>query len=311
MPFLSNDSSTSTSTSTSFPSSPTTLLTPSSFTNTSLLTLYSEASSTLLTNIDPLSISTTNNFSPFISNVASTTPLTIHSTTTSYYSLSENFMETSIGSFQKISPPYLFTPNSTGSQLNNVLSSYTGDISGCLANCSNQGSCILNSLQQYTCQCNQYKTGKSCQTDLRPCSSNPCLNNGTCSNIMNNNETAFHCTCQSNLYYGTCCENKVDLCQNNTDICIKGQGYCVVNGSQPSCKCLKDYSGIKCEIQSSSIIVTKAIVNATSIIAIVVLVSFVILILCFDFTKYFLMAKNKQSKQTPTKKIARRFHYTP
>ena len=207
-------------------------------------------------------------------------------------SLSTSFTTTSISSLQS-----LFTSNSTGSQLNGVLSGYTGDLSACLGNCSNQGSCVLNSLQQYVCQCDQYKTGKACQSDSRPCSSNPCLNNGTCSNIINNNETSFQCICQSNLYYGTFCENKVDLCLNKTDVCIKGQCYCIVNGTQPMCKCLMDYSGKICEIQSTTLAVTKAIVNVSSILAIIVLVSYAILIFCFDFTKYFVIKNDKSSKR--------------
>jgi hypothetical protein len=203
----------------------------------------------------------------------------------------------------------LFTANSSGSQLNGVLSAYTGDLSGCLENCSNQGFCVLNSLQQYICHCNEYKTGKACQYDLRPCSSNPCLNNGTCSNIMNNNESSFRCICQSNLYYGTFCENKVDVCLNTSYLCIMGQGYCILNGTQPACKCLKGYSGTKCEIQSTSLAATKAIINVSSIVAIMVLVSFVILILFFDYTKYCLMKNNKYSKKR--NQVEKRLYYTP
>jgi hypothetical protein len=147
-------------------------------------------------------------------------------------------------------------------------------------------------LQQYTCECNQFRTGSSCQTDLRPCSSNPCLNNGTCSNIINNNnKRSFQCTCQY-VFYGINCENKLDLCQNNTELCINKQGYCIMNGTRPICKCLLDYSGIKCEIMSTSLVVKNAIINAATLIAIVVLVSFGLLILFFDYTKYFLSQRS-------------------
>jgi hypothetical protein len=115
---------------------------------TSLLTsLSSFKTSTLSTNIDPHSISSANNLTRF------TLPLSFHSSTLStetsdLFSLSENFLETSTVSFFKISSPYLFSQNSTGSQLNSILSTYTGDLSACLGNCSNRGSCVLNSLQQ-------------------------------------------------------------------------------------------------------------------------------------------------------------------
>ena len=189
--------------------------------------------------------------------------------------------------------PILFNLNFTGSQLNNVLKTYTGDLSGCLANCSNQGVCYVSNQQQYSCQCNQYKTGFSCQSDTRPCSSGPCINNGTCSNI--NNETSFLCTCQNGLYYGIHCENKINLCLNST-ICIQNQGYCQMNGTQPICKCFMDYSGTNCETMSTSLIVKKTIISGTTIISIVIMVCLSIVILCFDYTKFSLMKKPIKKK---------------
>ena len=187
---------------------------------------------------------------------------------------------------------FIFTLNNTGSQLNEILATYNSDLSSCLANCSNQGICIFDSNNQYVCQCNQYRNGLSCQSDTRPCSSGPCLNNGTCSNI--NNETSFQCTCQNNLYYGQYCENKVDLCLNSTN-CIKNQGYCVMNQTQAICKCLLDFSGPNCEIKSSFLVISKSIISAATIIFIVIMVLCVILILLFDFTKHFCL-KIKKTK---------------
>ena len=186
----------------------------------------------------------------------------------------------------------LFNTDSTGSQLNQVLSNYTGDLSACLANCSNQGICTLNSVQQFVCECNQYKTGRSCQSDSKPCSSNPCLNNGLC--IDTNNQTSFQCFCHnSSLFYGIYCENKIDLCLNST-ICFNKQGYCKVNGSQPVCSCIIGYSGVNCEIISSSLAVRKSIINVATIIAIIVITCYIFTIIGFDFTKYFLMKEKKQ-----------------
>ena len=79
----------------------------------------------------------------------------------------------------------LFTSNNTGTQLNGILETYIGDLTGCLANCSNQAVCMLDTQQKYICQCKEFKNGLSCQSDTRPCSSNPCLNNGVCSNVYN------------------------------------------------------------------------------------------------------------------------------
>ena len=199
----------------------------------------------------------------------------------------------------------LLNTNNTGIQLNNFLASYSGDLSSCLANCSNQGICILNLLQQYICQCNQFRTGSACQSDTRPCSSGPCLNGGICTDT--NNSTSFECTCQTNLYFGIHCENKIDLCLNSS-ICFNNQGFCIMNGSQAMCKCKLDYSGVNCEIMSTSLTVRKAIINGATIIAIVVLACFILLIIFFDYTKYFLM-NNKKSITTDNKK--KKFYYHP
>ena len=160
-------------------------------------------------------------------------------------------------------------------------------------------------MQQYICQCNQYRTGSACQSDSRPCSSGPCLNGGICYDTMN--ETSFECTCQSNLFYGIYCENKADLCKNST-VCFNNQGYCVMNGSQPVCKCKLDYSGMNCEIMSTSLIVRNSIINVATIIAIICLVCLILLILFFDYTKYFLMNKKKLIKK---KQEIKKFHYHP
>jgi hypothetical protein len=190
---------------------------------------------------------------------------------------------------------------SSESQLNNVLQTYTGDLSSCLANCSNQGVCVINSQQQYICQCNQYRTGVSCQSDTRPCSSGPCLNNGTCSNI--NNDTSFQCTCQNELFYGRHCENLINLCLNST-ICTQNQGHCQINGTQPMCKCFKGYSGANCETISASLVITQSIISASTIIAIAVLTCFALMVFVFDYTKFCLMKKKKQIKMLkPKKKI--------
>jgi hypothetical protein len=158
-------------------------------------------------------------------------------------------------------------------------------------------------MNKYICQCNQYRSGKACQTDTRPCSSNPCLNNGTCSNL-NNNDTSFECTCQnSNLFYGIYCENKFDLCQNNTiDVCVSpNQGYCFMNGSQPMCKCILGYSGVRCEIVSTFLTVRKYIIDSSTILAIIVLICFLLMVLFFDYTRYFMSIKPIKKK---TKKVS-------
>lgn len=217
--------------------------------------------------------------------------LTLTSTSTSTSTLSSN--AASILS--------LFITNNSS---NNILTLYTGDLSSCLANCSNQGVCFLNSENKYACKCDKFKIGVACQSDTRSCASGPCLNNATCTNI--NNETTFMCTCQSNLYVGIHCENKVNLCTNST-ICTPSQGYCIMNETQPSCKCFAGYTGAYCEIMSTSLAVRKSVISVTTIITITVLVSFVVLVIFFDYTKYCLTKKRKKNFKEHSE--IKRFHY--
>ena len=156
--------------------------------------------------------------------------------------------------------------------------------------------------QEIVCKCDANHEGRSCQIDKRPCGSYPCLNNGVCSEI--NNETAFECNCVSS-FYGDFCEKQIDLCANSS--CISSQGYCVLNGSSTGCKCFLYYSGEKCEIISTSLSVQKAIITLATILAFIILVSFIFTVLIMDYTKYFLM---KSSIKKPIKyKIEKNFVY--
>jgi hypothetical protein len=82
-----------------------------------------------------------------------------------------------------------------------------------------------------------------------------------------------------------------------------------MNETQAFCKCFNDFSGINCEIMSTSMVVEKSIISASSIIAIVVMVSYIIMILCFDYTKYCLMKNKKQVKQNQSS--IQNFKYVP
>ncbi len=199
----------------------------------------------------------------------------------------------------------LINLNNSGSQLNDLLGNYTSDLSSCLTNCSNQGICVLDSQQRFICECNQYRSGFYCQSDTRPCSSNPCLNRGTCTNIAN--DTLYECKCDNLLNFGKRCENKFDLCLNSS-LCIINQGICQMNETQSFCKCFKDYTGLSCEIMSTSLVIRKAFISVTTIIAIVVMACYVIMILCFDFTKY-CVKKNENETKNKQIPLIKRFNY--
>ena len=115
------------------------------------------------------------------------------------------------------------------------------DMSGCLRSCSNHGECPLDSSQNaFVCKCDTNFIGNACQKDIRPCSQEPCLNNGTCANL----NSTFKCICFDN-YQGHYCELKDDICQNTT---CSSNGFCFDLNGEPKCKCFIDYSGDNCEI---------------------------------------------------------------
>lgn len=186
--------------------------------------------------------------------------------------------------------------NVNASQLNDILSNAVGSITGCLLKCSNKGFCHYDSdTKQIGCTCNQYFTGSSCEHDIRPCSSYPCLYNGNCTNVFSQNLTSFTCECD-NMYYGKYCENQKDLCQNSS--CVQSQSYCKVVGSSATCVCFGGYIGVNCEEKSRSLETRNKIVSVTSILAILILVLFCCLIVFMDFLKYHVMKNNSSIYQT-------------
>jgi hypothetical protein len=111
------------------------------------------------------------------------------------------------------------------------------------------------------------------------------------------NQSEFQCQCSNpNLYYGIYCEKKFDLCKNSSVCANTNQGYCIVNGTQPMCKCLMGYSGVNCEMLSTELVAKKVITKTTTIIAIVVMGCYVLVVIFFDYTKYFLMKNKKNNK---------------
>lgn len=162
------------------------------------------------------------------------------------------------------------------------------DVSACLTNCSNHGTCKLEpQATQSTCECNQNFTGVSCQSMTIPClQSNRCMNNATCINSAN--FTSFTCQCPENgVYYGQYCQFKRNLCENVT---CSLNGYCIQNESQneqAECICFNGYSGKNCDIESNSIKIVKAIQWTSTLICIVALVLIWILFITVDILRFF------------------------
>ncbi len=201
----------------------------------------------------------------------------------------------------------LFETNSTNlnfTQVFFILSSQKGNLNGCLQNCSSSGFCSL-SFGIIGCQCFQYFTGSSCQYDTRPCASNPCLNNGTCINVVNGTASSFECQCK-NTFYGLSCENQIDICQNVT---CNRHGYCYTEQNMAKCKCFTSYSGDTCEIESSYVKLVRSVQLTSTIICFGALGLVIFSVISNDTFNYFTRRKNKTNGIKNEEIVVIRFKY--
>ena len=212
---------------------------------------------------------------------------------------------------------FSFDLSQPSSQLpTSLLTSSKYDIANCVSNCSNHGLCKLNG-NKFECSCDLDFTGSRCETDLRPCTNNPCLNFIKCDNIQNGTQfnqdyqryenyyPDFICTCKDN-YFGKRCASKINLCENET---CSGNGFCKVIKNEAfqnesiKCECFGNgqFLGDKCETKSAKMVVHEATVKTTSYIAIGTLITFYALVGFMDIHKYFIMKKSNifQKKRIP------------
>ena len=178
------------------------------------------------------------------------------------------------------------------------------DFSDCLSNCTNNGLCMYSNVGlKFICTCNLYYSGPYCSTDLRPCSSSPCMNNGTCiQNITDLSNPSFYCDC--GLYYeGEVCETKKDVCKNET---CSNHGKCKDINNKPKCECLNLYLGENCEITSEALKIIQKTITTTSIIAIIIICCFYLLIITMDLSRIF---SSRNSNFNPKKRQIIRFRY--
>ena len=241
---------------------------------------------------------------------STTTPDSIYSNNALTSSSFKKILETSVSSVSNCQNGNCSTPNIlkfdllniTASNLNEILdimsAQTTGDLTGCLIKCFNNGQCQQNPItRMYGCLCNQYFFGSQCESDIRPCSKYPCLNNGVCSNVFTSNEIAnFQCACK-NSYFGVYCENQVDPCQNKT--CANG--YCINNGSVPYCKCLNNYYGNECELEMAAIKVVRGVRMSTLIICFLCISLLVSIIILNDICGIFIKKGKKTVKKSYSK----------
>lgn len=79
-------------------------------------------------------------------------------------------------------------------------------------------------------------TGTQCEIDIDECSTNPCLNGGTCHDHIN----SFKCSCQMG-FTGTRCQTNIDDCESSP--CRHG-GSCHDAIAGYACECAPGFSGL-------------------------------------------------------------------
>ncbi|KAI2656785.1 Protocadherin Fat 1 [Labeo rohita] len=105
--------------------------------------------------------------------------------------------------------------------------------------CLNGGSCLMRQSGGYVCECSTLFSGTHCEIMIGPCDSNPCLYGGTC--IQNNLD--YYCKCRDQ-YSGQRCEMGL-YCKENP--CQNG-GQCIDGLDGPICECEPGFKGERCMI---------------------------------------------------------------
>uniref|UniRef100_A0A673JXY0 Protocadherin Fat 1-like n=1 Tax=Sinocyclocheilus rhinocerous TaxID=307959 RepID=A0A673JXY0_9TELE len=105
--------------------------------------------------------------------------------------------------------------------------------------CLNGGSCLMRQSGGYVCKCITLFSGTHCEVKIGLCDSNPCLYGGTC--IQNNLD--YYCKCRGR-YSGQRCQIgpycKENPCQNG--------GKCIDGLDGPICECEPGFKGERCMI---------------------------------------------------------------
>ncbi|VDP14297.1 unnamed protein product [Heligmosomoides polygyrus] len=106
--------------------------------------------------------------------------------------------------------------------------------------CFNNGTCVEQFFNGYSCECLEGFTGNNCETKIDLCEGWLCLNNGTC--IVHRNVPVCHCQPR---FSGEHCE--IDISSPCDDVTCLNGGTCYVENDEAFCKCLPGYTGARCE----------------------------------------------------------------
>lgn len=124
---------------------------------------------------------------------------------------------------------------------------YTGpscsiDVKECSSNpCINNSTCSEPFLNMFLCSCQPGYTGTHCETVIQVCESHPCLNNATCTQLEPNK---YKCSCPPG-FTGKLCETQLSLCLSKP---CKNGATCYDSYNSYKCICLPGFEGVDCEV---------------------------------------------------------------
>ncbi|XP_065897908.1 fibropellin-1-like isoform X2 [Dysidea avara] len=103
--------------------------------------------------------------------------------------------------------------------------------------CENNGTCI-DLVNDYSCQCVAGYADKNCTTDIDDCDPNPCDNDGTCTDLIND----YLCQCVIGFTDENCTTN-IDDCDSSP---CENNATCNDLVNDYSCTCTPGYTGKDC-----------------------------------------------------------------
>uniref|UniRef100_A0A8D0D7V9 Slit homolog 2 (Drosophila) n=1 Tax=Sander lucioperca TaxID=283035 RepID=A0A8D0D7V9_SANLU len=113
----------------------------------------------------------------------------------------------------------------------------------CLSNpCKNDGTCSNDPVHYYRCTCPYGFKGQNCEEPIHACISNPCQNGGTC-HLKEGEGSNFWCVCPEG-FEGDGCEINIDDCEDND---CENNSTCVDGINNYTCMCSLEYTGELCE----------------------------------------------------------------
>uniref|UniRef100_A0A8C2DG35 Slit homolog 1 protein n=1 Tax=Cyprinus carpio TaxID=7962 RepID=A0A8C2DG35_CYPCA len=112
----------------------------------------------------------------------------------------------------------------------------------CLSNpCKNDGTCSNHPVDFYRCTCPYGFKGHDCEEPIHACISNPCQNGGTF--LHSHYVCMFRCVCPDG-FEGDECEINIDDCEDND---CENNSTCVDGINNYTCLCSPEYTGELCE----------------------------------------------------------------